>query len=214
MKNRCTLNDLFHFLWRYVMPRGMFYIAVQVVSIQHFNDNQKFLSRPTLSDIRVAEYPLERFKTLDRRKPGKLDVKVLRYEKLAIPFYIARKVAKETGPVDGRVRVVPDTGQSSRYAIDMQDALEVTINYRAAFPVVYFLRRTKARRPINATMAKATEAVIWKLISITPFSFCSHTLSGGRSQTWHSSRRPVGANMPAQFEYIAHPKVYRQWSGP
>jgi len=40
--------------------------------------------------------------SLDRRKPGKPDAKVPRYETLEIPLYIARKVSKKTGPVNGR----------------------------------------------------------------------------------------------------------------
>ncbi len=39
---------------------------------------------------------------LDCRKPGKPDAKVPRYEKLEIPLYIARKVSKTTGQVNGR----------------------------------------------------------------------------------------------------------------
>jgi len=73
------------------------------------------------------------------------------------------------------VRVVPDTGQSSTSAIDVQDALELTVNDRAAFPVVYFLRRQKSQRPINPTRANATGAVRWRLISTTSFRFCSRT---------------------------------------
>ncbi len=40
--------------------------------------------------------------SLDCRKPGKPDAKVPRYEKLEIPLYIARKVSKKTGQVNGR----------------------------------------------------------------------------------------------------------------
>ena len=35
-------------------------------------------------------------------KPGKPDAKVPRYEKLEIPLYIARKVSKKTGQINGR----------------------------------------------------------------------------------------------------------------
>ncbi len=40
--------------------------------------------------------------SLDSLKPGKPDAKVPRYEKLEIPLYIARKVSKKTGQVNGR----------------------------------------------------------------------------------------------------------------
>ena len=40
--------------------------------------------------------------SLDSLKPGKPDAKVPRYEKLAIPLYIARKVSKKTGQINGR----------------------------------------------------------------------------------------------------------------
>ena len=40
--------------------------------------------------------------SLDCRKPGNPDAKVPRYEKLAIPLYIARKVSKKTGQRHGR----------------------------------------------------------------------------------------------------------------
>ncbi len=39
----------------------------------------------------------------DRLKPGKPDAKVLRYEKLDIPLYIARKVSKKTGQINGSI---------------------------------------------------------------------------------------------------------------
>ncbi|MHB1610404.1 MAG: IS200/IS605 family accessory protein TnpB-related protein [Sulfobacillus sp.] len=40
--------------------------------------------------------------SLDSLKPSKPDAKVPRYEKLAMPLYIARKVSKKTGQVNGR----------------------------------------------------------------------------------------------------------------
>ncbi|MHB1956790.1 MAG: IS200/IS605 family accessory protein TnpB-related protein [Sulfobacillus sp.] len=40
--------------------------------------------------------------SLDYLKPGKPDAQVPRYEKQAIPLYIARKVSKKTGQVNGR----------------------------------------------------------------------------------------------------------------
>ena len=54
--------------------------------------------------LRVSEAPdhwvLEI--SLDSLKPGKPDAKVPRYEKREIPLYIARKVSKKTGQVNGR----------------------------------------------------------------------------------------------------------------
>ena len=69
----------------------------------------------------------------------------------------------------------PDAVQSSTSAIEKQDTSEINLNCRAAFPVVYFLRRRKSQRPNNPTMAKATGAVRWRLISTTSFRFCSHS---------------------------------------
>ena len=40
--------------------------------------------------------------SLDELKPGQPDAKTRRYEKLAIPLYVARKVSQKTGQVNGR----------------------------------------------------------------------------------------------------------------
>ena len=98
-------------------------------------------------------------------KPGKPDAKVPRYEKLELPLYIARKVSKKTGQVNGRdyeglLRRVLASGDPYQVEIlRRQGRYQVRISFRSCPAMRRAFGCADARSAVNRSRVFLTRCV-------------------------------------------------------